>query len=132
MYKAFEEKTTGSEKKVMLAILKLMAKDLNVITIGGKTLLEIMDETGMSESHIRNSVSKLKSLFLIEPTGVLRGEYIVNPTFAIKGDIRKVWRFYGELENKTRRLKDKITASNPFVGGVDLSKNEELPLLEED
>ena len=97
LWKVFENKTSGTGKTVMLAIFRYMESDTNLITINGNTIIAIKNDTGMSESQIRNKVSELKKLHLIEAT-TIRGEYIVNPTLAIKGSSGKVWEMYSKIE----------------------------------
>jgi len=114
LYNVFMMETTGSAKKLMLEILIEMDPNTNFITIGGTTLHNLMDKTGMSESMVRKVVSELKSLYLIEPTKKIKAEYVINPSFAIKGDTGSVWRSYGNLE----RSRGNVDATVPNVGGV--------------
>lgn len=123
LYNVFMMETTGSAKKLMLEILIEMDPNTNFITISGTTLHNLMDKTGMSESMVRKIVSELKSLYLIEPTKEVKAEYVVNPSFAIKGDIGSVWRSYGNLE----RRRGNVNATVPNVGGVKI-KGKRLPL----
>ena len=123
-YTEFEKSTIGADKKVMLSILKYMIADFNIININGSTLKSISNETSMSESHIRNSISRLKKLYLIEPTRDFRGEYIVNPTFAFKGSESKVWHTYGLIERKTNKDVT-VMAEGVFLQGEELEMKEE-------
>ena len=97
-YSMLENETTGTAKKVILSMIRYMEKDMNQIIVNGATLDSIVKDTGLSVSQVRKAVSELKGLRLIEPTGQIRAEYIVNPLLAIKGEPRKVWRFYGSIE----------------------------------
>lgn len=97
-YELLENHTSGTAKKVMLSVIKHMEKDFNQIIVNGPTLDSMLKDTGLSESQIRNGVSQLKQLQLLEPTRQIRAEYIVNPTLAIKGDAKSVWNFYGSIE----------------------------------
>ena len=99
IYKSFNMNTTGSEKKVMMSILDHMERDMNHIIINGDTLDSMMKYTDMSKQQVRDAVSTLKRLHVIEPLE-LRAEYIVNPTFAIRGSYKKVWEFYSEMEQR--------------------------------
>ena len=87
-----------TSKNIMLAILKYMEEDLNTIIISGETLKFIMQHTGYTEQVIRNHLRELYPL--IEKTRQIRGEYIVNPLFAIKGSEHAVWEFYSSLQHK--------------------------------
>jgi predicted transcriptional regulator len=124
-YNILENTITGSGKKMMLSIFRLMTKDTNIITINGATLDEICSETKLSQQQVRDKVSELKKHGLIEPTGALRAEYIVNPTLAIKGSEIKVWREYGKLE-RNNNPNTTIMAEGVVLDG------KELPLREED
>jgi len=111
LWKVFENNTSGTGKTIMLAIFRYMESDTNLIAIVGNMLDTLRKDTGMSESQIRNKVSELKKLHLIEPTS-LRGEYIVNPTLAIKGKSGKVWEMYGNIERKLGNAKATITKTD--------------------
>lgn len=124
-YKLLEDQTTGTGKKVLLSVLKHMESDLNTIIIGGDTLKSMINDTMLSESQIRNGISELRKLGLIEPTRQLRAEYIVDPTLAIKGNPNIVWKFYGALE----RSQGDTDAS--VLDTVDVA-GKSLPMTEED
>ena len=96
IYRSFVEHTIGAEKKVMMGILKYMEPDMNHVIINGETLVNIMNTTGLCKQQIRNCVTNLKKLHIIEPLR-LRAEYIVNPLFAVKGNYDEVWKFYGQM-----------------------------------
>ena len=83
--------------KVLLEILKHIDDDTNLLQIGGNTLLAITTSSGYSEKAIRNSLSKLNKAGLCERTN-LRGEYIVNPLFAVAGNEDSVWNAYSKVE----------------------------------
>jgi hypothetical protein len=103
LHGAYSELKSGN-KIVLLAIIHLCSDSLNTIFIGGNTLKELSKETGFTEPSIRNAVTKLKLSKLIEPT-LLRGEYIVNPLYAIKGSCSLVWRNYQRIEGQLREAK---------------------------
>ena len=98
----YQDKFVGlgkTEKNVLFGMIRLMEDDMNTIQVGGDTLEQLCVDTGYSKQVIRN---KLGSLYpLIEKTS-LRGEYVINPLFAIKGNPDKVWKTY-ELIDKERR-----------------------------
>ena len=127
IYKVLENEVSGSGKKLMLAMFKHMTADMNHIIVGGGTLDILCAETGLSESQVRNKTSELSRLHLIEPTGLIRAEYIVNPVLVIKGNSVAVWKFYGELE----RQRGNTTATLIYEPGVVL-KGEDLPLTDDD
>ena len=85
-------------KNVMLAILKYMDNDTNLIQIGGDTLKLLVGHTGYSSQVIRNH---LRCLYpMLERTVSIRGEYIVNPIFAYKGYECEVWEVYCGIERE--------------------------------
>jgi len=88
-------------KNIMLAILECMDDDMNTVQIGGDTLKQIKKITMYSEQTIRDNLRVLHPI--IEKTGQIRGEYIVNPTFAIKGSEELVWLNYTRI-NKLKSL----------------------------
>jgi len=99
-------KVGQTSKNVMLAILKYMDDDLNTIQIGGDTMECMMIHTGYNKQVIRN---QLKVLFpIIEKTGAIRGEYIVSPTFAVKGSEALAWESYASVENRLRECRGKF------------------------
>jgi len=127
IYKVLENETSGSAKKLILAMFKLMTKDMNHIIVGGETLETLCEETGLSEAQIRNKTSELSRLHIIEPTRLIRAEYIINPVLAIKGSSNAVWKFYGELE----RQRGNTDASLVYEEGVVLS-GKNLKLTDDD
>ena len=94
----YQDKFVGlgkTEKNILLSLIRLMDDDMNTVQVGGDTLEEVCRETGYGKQVVRN---KLGSLYpLLEKTG-LRGEYIVNPLFAIKGNETSVWKVYHKIE----------------------------------
>jgi len=92
-------------KTVISGLLKHMNNDTNLFYVGGDTLKKLVAHTGYSDATIRNQVSKIVKTNLIEHTS-LRGEYIVNPLFAVKGDEKLVWKSYERIEIELH--KDKI------------------------
>ena len=99
-YNVFEKSASGTAKKVMLGMMKYMGIDSNLIIMKNKTIDLISKDSGLSQDQIRNGITELKKLQLIEPTRLLTAEYIIDPTFAFKGDKTKVWRAYGTIEQK--------------------------------
>ena len=97
LYKDYFIQVGQTSKNVMLAILKYMECDLNTICVGGDTLDLLVGHTGYSEQTIRDNLRKLHPM--LEKTGV-RGEYIVNPMFATKGNEKAVWDMYEEIEQR--------------------------------
>jgi len=97
MYSEVFMKLGGTEMKVLLEILKHIESNTNLLQIGGDTLLAITVSSGYSEKVVRNSLSKLNKSGLCERTN-LRGEYIVNPIFAVSGCEDSVWRMYANVE----------------------------------
>ena len=95
LYREYFMSVGQTSKNVMLAILKYMDDDMNTIQVNGDTLDAIIDHTGYNKQVVRNQLVKLKPL--IERTN-LRGEYIVNPMFAVKGNKDKVWKMYSKIE----------------------------------
>ena len=95
LYKDYFIAAGQTSKNVMLAILKYMDDDMNTIQVNGDTLDAIIEHTGYNKQVVRNQLVKLQPL--IEKTS-LRGEYIVNPMFAVKGDEKKVWNIYKKME----------------------------------
>ena len=122
LYKLFEQEVSNTGKKVMLSILRHMQRNTNLITINGDTLASMISDSKLSKQQIRDGTSELKKYYIIEPT-TIRTEYIVNPTFAIKGLEPAVWKTYGELEV----LLGNKNATIPFKGTVVLKgKNQNL------
>jgi len=97
MWRRFELDTTGTGKIVMMALLRHMEKDTNIVAPSGDTLKRLSKETELSDSQIRNKLTELKKLCLIESTGT-RAEYIVNPLLATKGNEGSIWETYGKVE----------------------------------
>lgn len=97
LYHKFFVPMGKTEKNVLLSMLTLIDDDLNTIQVGGDTLTELVNLTGYNEQSIRNKLRNLHPL--IEKTS-LRGEYIVNPLFAVKGSETQVWNNYKRIENE--------------------------------
>ena len=97
-------KLTAGEKAVLQSLLKFCSDHVNLIHIGGETLEALCLDTGYTSTSIRNAVTKIKRAHLIEPTG-LKGEYIINPLYAIKGNYSSVWRTYQVIESQLRQSK---------------------------
>ena len=105
LYKTYFISIGQTSKNVMLAILKYMDDDMNTIQVGGDTLTAISEHCGYNDQVIRN---QLKKLFpLLEKTN-LRGEYIVNPQFAVKGNEELVWDMYNKIETLKREQKSRL------------------------
>lgn len=105
-------KLTGGERLILQSILRYCGKGSNLIHIGGETLEVICKDTGYTHESIRNAVANIKKTHLIESTG-LRGGYIVNPNYAIKGDCAGVWATYQTIENQLRK-----SNGNPYTARV--------------
>ena len=97
MYRDDYEPLDLTAKNVLSALLVFMDTHANTIQIGGDTLEELLKRTKYSEGTIRKALVRLNKIGLAEKTG-LRGEYIVNPLFAIKGSEDKVWDMYKLIE----------------------------------
>ncbi len=108
-YTVLQNEITGADKKIFLAIVKHMGIDTNLITLLGDTLAILMSELSVSKQQIRNATSNLAALHLLEPTRTLRGEYIVNPSLAWKGDEEKVWKYYTKFEFQLRDQLSKLS-----------------------
>jgi hypothetical protein len=106
---------SSTAKKVVLSMMKEMAKDMNTVTVNGDTMQRMVLHTGMSASQIRNGVSEAKALGLVEATGQLRAEYIVNPALAIKGNDVKVWKMYGAIERDLGNTAASVLPDTPIV-----------------
>ena len=107
IYKKYFIKVGQTSKNVMLGILKYMDDDMNTISVSGDTLKSLVEHTGYNEQVIRNH---LRTLYpMLEKTNV-RTEYIVNPTFATKGNEDKIWEIYKKIEDafQERRINDSI------------------------
>ena len=98
MYGDYFVEVGQTGKNVMLAILKYMECDMNTICIGGDTMELISKHTGYNTQSIRD---QLKGLYPMLEKSSVRGEYIVNPMFAYKGNIKDVYNTY-ELVEKER------------------------------
>lgn len=94
---------TSGVKVVMLAIGHYATDNRNLIHLGGDTIKAVAEETGYTVPSVRNAITALNKCGIIEPTG-LKGEYIINPMFALKGDYRAVWKFYQAIESQRRIL----------------------------
>lgn len=109
----------GTAKHVINAILKYMGDDSNLIQIGGDTLNAIIELTEYNEGTIRKAMVRLNKFGLAEKTN-LRGEYIVNPSFAVKGNEKLVWDTYGSIENSLKEYRednDRFVASEVIYNG---------------
>ena len=96
MYNEVYVNLRHTDKNVLSAMLKYMDNDLNTIQVSGDTLVALMGYTGYQMQTTRDSVVRLQKCKLVEGTG-LRGEYIVNPLFAVKGNEDKIWEHYKKL-----------------------------------
>lgn len=102
LYHVLQNDVTGSDKKLMMSLLKHMTTNMNTITVNGATLTSILIDTGMSESHVRNSLSKLTKMNLIESSKLLRSEYIINPSLCYKGSEYEAWKMYSMYEEQRK------------------------------
>lgn len=91
----------AGEKAVFTALLRFMADGLNTIHIGGETLEALAKDTSFTRPSIRNAVSALKKVGLIEPT-TLSGEYVINPLIAVKASDTGAWIHYQKIETQKR------------------------------
>ena len=88
----------GSTSRIVLSnLFRLMDKDTNLIQIGGETLTDICMNTKYSEGTVRKAMVELNKFKLAEKTD-LRGEYIINPLLAIKGNEFAVFDTYKMIE----------------------------------
>lgn len=101
MYKSVYASLRHTDKNVLSAILKYMDNDMNTINIGGETLVALIDYTLYKPQTVRDSVVRLQKNKLVESTGV-RGEYIVNPLYAVKGNEAAVWALYKTINEDQR------------------------------
>lgn len=102
MYHVLQNDTIGADKRVMLSMIKYMTREMNIITVNGDTLSMLMKDTTMSASAIRNSLSNLTRLELIEPSKLIRAEYIVNPVLCFKGSEDATWRSYTKMKSQRK------------------------------
>ena len=89
----------NTSRKVLNNLFLEIEKDTNLVQIGGATMTSLVGRTGYSEGTIRKAMVVLNKFKLAEKTN-LRGEYIVNPLFAVKGNEELVWQVYGKIEKK--------------------------------
>lgn len=94
---------SDGEKKVLMALLDFCDNDLNTIQVGGDVANAIEDTYSIKVKTIRNVLPKLYPI--VEKTH-LRGEYIINPMFAVKGNEDSVWRMYSKIESELKVLQD--------------------------
>lgn len=94
---------SDGEKKVLMAILDFCDNDLNTIQVSGDVATAMEDAYNIKIKTIRNVLPKLYPI--VEKTH-LRGEYIVNPLFAVKGSEDSVWRMYNKIESELKVLKN--------------------------
>ena len=100
-YNAFMKETTGSEKRIMLAILKHMGKDTNLFCSGQQDKEAILEDADVSNQTFKNAMVRFRELCLIIPTGSkVRGEHQVNIFFAYKGNFSRVWNVGAEIEKR--------------------------------
>lgn len=86
----------NTAKTVLGAILPVVDDD-NLVQIGGRTLQFVLETTGYEENTVRKQLVKLNKSGILEKTN-LRGEYILNPAFAVAGDEDEAWKMYGIVE----------------------------------
>ncbi len=100
-YGRFMHGTTDSEKRVMLAILKVMGKDTNLFVAGGSVRDEIMELANVSEQTFKNAMVRFRQMgFLISTHSGIRGEHQVSILFAVKGDYGRVWNVGRDIEER--------------------------------
>ena len=88
------------DKTILDSILSLMGTNTNQIVVLGDTLEAISELSGYSTSTIKSSVSRLSKDKLILPTYQLTAEYIINPSFAYKGNEDAIWEFIQAVHYK--------------------------------
>lgn len=96
----------NTAKTVLDGILKYMTSGTNLIHIGGEQLQSIISFTGYTEGTVRKAVVRLNASNIVEKT-TIRGEYIVNPLFAYKGDNDRVWLSYKSIEEELKERNKK-------------------------
>ncbi len=92
-------------RKILGVMLRLMGTDTNLVSMNTKKIAIVSKDTGYSESTIRKALVRLNKCGLAEKTDK-RGKYIVNPTFATKGDTNNAHYMYEKIEIKLRTLKE--------------------------
>lgn len=102
MFKEHYKLLDNTSRNVLNNLFVVMERDMNLVHIGGDTLDKLERLTGYSEGTIRKAMVVLNKFHLAEKTS-LRGEYIINPMLAVKGDERMVWEMYNKIEEGFRR-----------------------------
>ena len=125
-YDRFMRETGSHEKRVMLAILKVMGKDTNLFVAGGSDKEEVMELADVSDQTFRNAMVRLRQLQLIVPThSGVRGEHQVSILFAFKGDYGKVWNVGRDIEERVTGIAHQAMAPTG-------SDSDELPMTKSD
>lgn len=88
-------------KRVYDAVIHYMTEDLNTIQPQGEVLDGLVLMTGYEKNTVQKAVGRLSKLGLVEKTD-LRGEYIVNPMVAYKGNEYRVWEMYRVIEENKK------------------------------
>jgi len=104
-YKNHFLQLSKGDRSIAMKIFEIIEPNMNTFQIGGRTMEWLSKELGVQDSSIRDAVSRMKKLFVVESTAV-RGEYIVDPLIAYKGDQDKVWDNYSKIEMELRKLKE--------------------------
>lgn len=111
MYADEYMKLDNTAKTVLDSILKYISNGTNIIHIGGDTLIAMCKFTGYQEQTIRKAIVRLNDSSILEKT-TIRGEYMVNPLFAYKGEESRVWFSYSQIEKELKlKREDKHNGS---------------------
>ena len=102
IYKQQFKKLSSGETKLLGLILKYMSTDTNHIILGGDTIKIIEKESAYNEKYILELASKLKRKHFLNYCKRFPREYIVNPTFATKGNEESIWQFIQTVEYQCR------------------------------
>lgn len=99
MFKEHYKFLDNTSKNVLNNLFVVMERDMNLVHIGGSTLSRLVELTGYNEGTIRKAMVVLNKFHLAEKTS-LRGEYIINPLLAVKGDENLVWNVYRKVNDE--------------------------------
>mgnify|MGYP006883062210 CR=1 FL=1 len=95
VYNKYYTSLSDSDKKILMALMDYCDNDMNTIQVSGNVGEAIESKYNIKVKTVQNAFKRLYPL--IEKTS-LRGEYVINPLFAIKGNEDSVWRAYGKIE----------------------------------
>ena len=91
--------------RVLNMLISIMVEDTNLVSLSKTKLLKIIEYTGYTESTIRKALVRLNKSGLAERTNK-RGQYIINPAFAVKGEESHIWFIYSKVEIKLKTLRE--------------------------